>query len=78
MDIPERNPNGYQNSSGFKIFFKKIIVVLVLNYAHKFPETENRLLIVHGLKDENGNYYYYLFKYSYFFVSTFYSHSKIN
>ncbi|XP_060524542.1 dipeptidyl peptidase 9 [Cylas formicarius] len=43
MDLPMHNPEGYQEGS-------------VLNFAHKFPEEENRLLIIHGLIDENVHF----------------------
>jgi dipeptidyl-peptidase 9 len=41
MDTPQNNPVGYKLGS-------------VINYVDNFPDEENRLLIVHGLKDENG------------------------
>jgi len=43
MATPDDNPIGYRNGS-------------VLHYVENFPDSENRLLIVHGLKDENGMY----------------------
>ncbi|CAG9836464.1 unnamed protein product [Diabrotica balteata] len=45
MDLPEFNPDGYHNGN-------------VLNYISKFPEEENRLLIIHGLIDENVHFYH--------------------
>lgn len=42
MDTPQNNPVGYKLGS-------------VISYANNFPDEENRLLLVHGLKDENGN-----------------------
>ncbi|CAH1971216.1 unnamed protein product [Acanthoscelides obtectus] len=45
MDLPEHNPEGYFEGS-------------VLNYINKFPEEENRLLIIHGLIDENVHFYH--------------------
>ncbi|KAK9692879.1 Prolyl oligopeptidase family [Popillia japonica] len=45
MGLPENNPQGYQEGS-------------VLNYVNKFPEEENRLLIIHGLIDENVHFYH--------------------
>jgi dipeptidyl-peptidase 9 len=47
MDTPENNPDGYKKGS-------------VLYYAHQFPEEENRLLIIHGLSDENVHIKYVL------------------
>lgn len=40
MGTPQQNPNGYKDGS-------------VLNMVHKFPAESGRLLIVHGLIDEN-------------------------
>ncbi|GJQ74394.1 hypothetical protein Trydic_g21268 [Trypoxylus dichotomus] len=45
MGLPQNNPQGYQEGS-------------VLNYVNKFPEEENRLLIIHGLIDENVHFYH--------------------
>ncbi|XP_017770979.1 PREDICTED: dipeptidyl peptidase 9 [Nicrophorus vespilloides] len=45
MDLPDHNPQGYNEGS-------------VLNYINKFPEEENRLLIIHGLIDENVHFYH--------------------
>ncbi|XP_015766566.1 PREDICTED: dipeptidyl peptidase 9-like [Acropora digitifera] len=45
MNTPAENPRGYKMSS-------------VLNYANRFPDEENRLLIVHGLIDENVHFYH--------------------
>ncbi|KAJ8913762.1 hypothetical protein NQ315_002442 [Exocentrus adspersus] len=45
MDLPEHNPEGYYEGS-------------VLNFINKFPEEENRLLIIHGLVDENVHFYH--------------------
>nr|XP_022905301.1 dipeptidyl peptidase 9-like [Onthophagus taurus] len=45
MDLPDQNPQGYLEGS-------------VLNYVNKFPEQENRLLIIHGLIDENVHFYH--------------------
>ncbi|XP_065157715.1 dipeptidyl peptidase 9-like [Atheta coriaria] len=45
MDLPENNQQGYDEGS-------------VLNYINKFPEEENRLLIIHGLIDENVHFYH--------------------
>ncbi|XP_018580319.1 dipeptidyl peptidase 9 [Anoplophora glabripennis] len=45
MDLPEHNPEGYYEGS-------------VLNFISKFPEEENRLLIIHGLIDENVHFYH--------------------
>jgi dipeptidyl-peptidase 9 len=45
MDLPEHNPQGYIEGS-------------VLNYINKFPDEENRLLIIHGLIDENVHFYH--------------------
>ncbi|XP_074661290.1 dipeptidyl peptidase 9-like [Tubulanus polymorphus] len=43
MSTPHENAEGYKNGS-------------VLNYLNKFPDEENRLLIVHGLIDENVHF----------------------
>jgi len=43
MATPDDNPIGYRNGS-------------VLHYVENFPDSENRLLIVHGLKDENVHF----------------------
>ncbi|CAH1131561.1 unnamed protein product [Ceutorhynchus assimilis] len=45
MDLPMHNHDGYQDGS-------------VLKYVHKFPDEENRLLIIHGLIDENVHFYH--------------------
>ncbi|XP_018323379.1 dipeptidyl peptidase 9 isoform X2 [Agrilus planipennis] len=45
MDLPEHNPQGYIEGS-------------VLNHVNKFPDEENRLLIIHGLMDENVHFYH--------------------
>ncbi|RMX59988.1 hypothetical protein pdam_00001080 [Pocillopora damicornis] len=45
MNTPAENPLGYKMSS-------------VLNYANRFPDEENRLLLVHGLIDENVHFYH--------------------
>ncbi|XP_034937846.1 dipeptidyl peptidase 9 [Chelonus insularis] len=45
MDLPQNNYYGYANSS-------------VLTYANKFPDEENRLLIIHGLIDENVHFFH--------------------
>lgn len=45
MDLPDNNPQGYTEGS-------------VLNYIHKLPDEENRLLIIHGLIDENVHFYH--------------------
>lgn len=45
MDLPENNKQGYSAGS-------------VLSYIHKFPEESNRLLIIHGLIDENVHFYH--------------------
>ncbi|XP_023019960.1 dipeptidyl peptidase 9 [Leptinotarsa decemlineata] len=45
MDLPDHNPEGYYEGS-------------ILNYINKFPEEENRLLIIHGLIDENVHFYH--------------------
>lgn len=43
MDVPETNSFGYQQGN-------------VLSYIDNFPDEENRLLIVHGLIDENVHF----------------------
>ena len=43
MDLPENNPQGYKEGS-------------VLTYVQQFPDEEGRLLIVHGLVDENVHF----------------------
>jgi len=43
LGLPEDNPNGYKEGS-------------VLNYAHQFPDEAGRLLLVHGLSDENVHF----------------------
>lgn len=43
MDLPNNNPQGYKNGS-------------ILTYVNQFPDEENRLLIVHGLLDENVHF----------------------
>lgn len=45
MDLPDNNRSGYTAGS-------------VLNYIHKFPEEDNRLLIIHGLIDENVHFFH--------------------
>ncbi|XP_019549045.3 dipeptidyl peptidase 9 [Aedes albopictus] len=45
MDLPENNRSGYTAGS-------------VLNYIHKFPDEDNRLLIIHGLIDENVHFFH--------------------
>ncbi|KAF7284247.1 hypothetical protein GWI33_022397 [Rhynchophorus ferrugineus] len=45
MDLPVNNSDGYTEGS-------------VLNFVHKFPDEENRLLIIHGLIDENVHFYH--------------------
>ncbi|XP_044012842.1 dipeptidyl peptidase 9 isoform X3 [Aphidius gifuensis] len=45
MDLPQNNYNGYVNSS-------------VLTYVNKFPDEENRLLIIHGQMDENVHFFH--------------------
>ena len=44
MDLPSNNPLGYKLGS-------------ILHYANDFPDEPNRLLIVHGLMDENVHFY---------------------
>jgi len=43
MDLPQNNADGYKNGS-------------VLSYIRKFPRENNRLLIIHGLIDENVHF----------------------
>ncbi|XP_014248526.1 dipeptidyl peptidase 9 isoform X1 [Cimex lectularius] len=43
MDLPTNNLQGYKAGS-------------ILSYVHQFPDEENRLLIVHGLIDENVHF----------------------
>jgi len=43
MGTPQTNPSGYKMGS-------------VLTYASNFPEEEDRVLIIHGLKDENVHF----------------------
>ncbi|CAL8078755.1 unnamed protein product [Orchesella dallaii] len=43
MDLPSKNPAGYKQGS-------------VLTYINQFPDEEDRLLIVHGLNDENVHF----------------------
>ncbi|KAK7570778.1 hypothetical protein V9T40_010145 [Parthenolecanium corni] len=45
MDLPQHNQHGYKNGS-------------VLSYVNQLPEDENRLLIVHGLIDENVHFHH--------------------
>lgn len=45
MSLPEDNENGYKQGS-------------VLTYLDRFPDEENRLLIVHGLIDENVHFHH--------------------
>ncbi|KAL7017779.1 hypothetical protein ACKWTF_010525 [Chironomus riparius] len=45
MDLPENNYDGYVAGS-------------VLSYVHKFPDEANRLLLIHGLIDENVHFYH--------------------
>ncbi|XP_055857194.1 dipeptidyl peptidase 9 [Episyrphus balteatus] len=45
MDLPQNNQHGYTMGS-------------VLNYVHSFPDEDNRLLIIHGLIDENVHFYH--------------------
>lgn len=45
MDLPQDNPHGYTSGS-------------VLTYVDKFPDEENRLLIIHGLIDENVHFFH--------------------
>lgn len=43
MDTPENNPTGYHKGS-------------ILSYIESFPDEENRLLVIHGLADENVHF----------------------
>ncbi|XP_074000010.1 dipeptidyl peptidase 9 [Rhodnius prolixus] len=43
MDLPSNNPQGYKAGS-------------ILTYVNQFPDEENRLLIVHGLIDDNVHF----------------------
>jgi len=43
MDLPCFNPEGYSKSS-------------ILNWVNSFPDEENRLLLIHGLMDENVHF----------------------
>ncbi|CAL7939267.1 unnamed protein product [Xylocopa violacea] len=45
MDLPQNNPHGYMSGS-------------ILTYVDKFPDEENRLLIIHGLIDENVHFFH--------------------
>lgn len=45
MDLPQDNYPGYVNGS-------------VLTYVNKFPDDVNRLLIIHGLIDENVHFFH--------------------
>jgi len=45
MDQPANNPHGYRMGS-------------VLSYINNFPNEENRLLIIHGLIDENVHFFH--------------------
>ncbi|XP_063221671.1 dipeptidyl peptidase 9 [Bacillus rossius redtenbacheri] len=45
MDLPEYNQAGYKNGS-------------ILTYVNQFPDDENRLLIIHGLIDENVHFFH--------------------
>ncbi|KZC05886.1 PREDICTED: dipeptidyl peptidase 9 [Dufourea novaeangliae] len=45
MDLPQNNPQGYMTGS-------------ILTYVNKFPDEENRLLIIHGLIDENVHFFH--------------------
>ena len=45
MDLPQDNQEGYANGS-------------VLTHVNKFPDEENRLLIIHGMMDENVHFYH--------------------
>ncbi|CAD1477640.1 unnamed protein product [Heterotrigona itama] len=45
MDLPQDNPHGYMSGS-------------ILTYVDKFPDEENRLLIIHGLIDENVHFFH--------------------
>ncbi|XP_043468840.1 dipeptidyl peptidase 9 isoform X2 [Leptopilina heterotoma] len=45
MDLPQDNQEGYANGS-------------VISHVNKFPDEENRLLIIHGMMDENVHFYH--------------------
>ncbi|XP_071098891.1 dipeptidyl peptidase 9-like [Haliotis cracherodii] len=45
LDVPQANKDGYTNGS-------------VLSYIDRFPDEENRLLIIHGLIDENVHFHH--------------------
>uniref|UniRef100_A0A1B6C6F4 Peptidase S9 prolyl oligopeptidase catalytic domain-containing protein n=1 Tax=Clastoptera arizonana TaxID=38151 RepID=A0A1B6C6F4_9HEMI len=45
MDLPQNNLQGYKAGS-------------ILNYVNQFPDEENRVLIIHGLIDENVHFYH--------------------
>uniref|UniRef100_A0A1B6JJK3 Peptidase S9 prolyl oligopeptidase catalytic domain-containing protein n=2 Tax=Homalodisca TaxID=139475 RepID=A0A1B6JJK3_9HEMI len=45
MDLPQNNLQGYKAGS-------------ILNYVNQFPDDENRLLIIHGMIDENVHFYH--------------------
>ncbi|XP_068086036.1 dipeptidyl peptidase 9 [Anabrus simplex] len=45
MDLPENNEAGYRMGS-------------ILNYVNQFPDDQNRLLIIHGLIDENVHFFH--------------------
>ncbi|KAI8129793.1 Dipeptidyl peptidase 8 [Lucilia cuprina] len=45
MDLPQNNKHGYTAGS-------------VLNYIHAFPDEDNRLLLIHGLIDENVHFFH--------------------
>ncbi|ALC47034.1 CG3744 [Drosophila busckii] len=45
MDLPQCNEAGYTAGS-------------VLNFVHLFPDEDNRLLLIHGLIDENVHFYH--------------------
>ncbi|KAH8382360.1 hypothetical protein KR009_003081 [Drosophila setifemur] len=45
MDLPQHNEAGYSAGS-------------VLNYVNSFPEEDKRLLLIHGLIDENVHFYH--------------------
>ncbi|XP_047119036.1 dipeptidyl peptidase 9 [Schistocerca piceifrons] len=45
MDLPENNQQGYKQGS-------------ILTYVNQFPDEENRLLIIHGLIDENVHFFH--------------------
>ncbi|XP_040570209.1 dipeptidyl peptidase 9 [Lepeophtheirus salmonis] len=46
MDLPSLNPSGYRKGS-------------ILNLVERFPDEPNRLLIVHGLMDENVHFHHH-------------------